>query len=180
MAQSREEIVRTSVDPDLGVVEERTVQTDGLGSRVVRTTTTEQAPSVPAVHSTHVVRRFWRRTPLAASTSEYASAPSYNALDPGLAQFLRLSWFALGLLESLLGLRFVLSLLGANEHNDFAAMVYALTWTPVGPFRTLFATPTAGASTFELFTLIAMVVYFIGWWVVVRTVGLVLNRSVDV
>src|SRR5205085_1456613 len=126
LAQFREEVVQTSVEPDTSVVEQRTVQTDGLGSRVVRTTTTEAAPPLP-IRSTRVVRRWWRRTPLAASTSEYAAAPSYDALDSGLAQFLRLSWFVLGLLEAVLALRFVLSLLGANERNDFAAMVYGVT-----------------------------------------------------
>jgi hypothetical protein len=178
MAQYREEVVRTSVEPASGIVEERTVRDDGLGSRVVHTTTTEAAPPAP-VRSTRIVRRWWRRAPVAAASTEYVTAPSY-ALDPSLAQFLRIAWFLLGLLECVLALRFVLSLLGANERNDFAATVYNVTRAFVGPFRTLFATPASGASSFELFTLVAMLVYFIAWWAIVKMVGVVLNRSVDV
>jgi hypothetical protein len=180
MSQYREEVVRTSVEPGGSVVEERTVQEDGTGSRVVRTTQTQVAPPLP-VRSTRTVRRWWRRSALPAAPmgTEYVTAPSYG-LDPSLAQFLRLSWFVLGLLEAVLGLRFVLSLLGANERNDFAAAVYGLTWVFVGPFRTLFATPASGGSSFELYTLVAMLVYFVAWWVVVKGIAVVLNRSVDV
>jgi uncharacterized protein YggT (Ycf19 family) len=169
MAGYREEVVRTSVEPDVSVVEERTVQDDGIGRRVVRTTTVA-APPVPA-RATRTVRRWWRR--------EYVTAPSY-ALDPSLAQFLRIAWFVLGLLEAVLALRFILSLLGANERNDFAAAVYGLTWLFVGPFRTLLPTPAAGASSLELYTLVAMLVFFVGWWAAVKMIGVVLNRSVDV
>jgi YggT family protein len=178
LGQYREEIVTTSVEPaDARVVEERTVQDDGLGSRVVHTTTTSAAP-VP-VRSTRLVRRWLRPRSALPPDTEYVTAPSYG-LDPGLAQFLRISWFAVGLLETVLGLRFLLSLMGANERNDFAASVYSLTWVFVGPFRSLFATPAAGASSFELFTLVAMAFYFAAWWGVVKLIGVVLNRSVDV
>jgi hypothetical protein len=177
MGQSREEVVRTSVEPAAGVVEQRTVREDGPGGRVVQTTTTT-APSAP-IHSTRLVRRWWRQTPVATAGTEYVTAPS-DALDPGLAQFLRISWFLVGLLESVLALRFVLSLLGANENNAFAAAVYSLTAVFVGPFRTLFATPASGGSSLELYTLVAMLFFFVAWWAVVKLIGVVLNRSVDV
>src|SRR5438105_4763880 len=121
MGQSREEVVRTSVDPDAGVVEQRMVREDGLGDRVVQTTTTTARP-VP-IQSTRLVRRWWRPAPAVAVGTEYVTAPG-DALDPGLAQFLRISWFLVGLVEAVLALRFVLSLLGANERNAFAGVVY--------------------------------------------------------
>ena len=177
MGQSREEVVRTSIEPEAGVVEQRTVREDGLGGRVVQTTTTT-APPVP-IQSTRLVRRWWRPTPGATVGTEYVMAPS-DGLDPSLARFLRISWFLVGLLEAVLALRFVLSLLGANERNDFAAAVYGLTRVFVGPFRTLFATPASGGSSLELFTLVAMLVFFVAWWAVVKLIGVVLNRPVDV
>src|SRR5438874_2033684 len=115
MEQYREEVVPTSVQPDVEVLEQRTVRDDGPGGRVVHTTTTT-VPPVP-IGSTRLVRRWWRQTPMVAGT-EYVTAPGY-ALDPSLARFLRIAWFLLGLLEAVLALRFVLSLLGANERNDF-------------------------------------------------------------
>jgi hypothetical protein len=176
MEQNRDEVVRTSVESDAGVVEQRTVRDDGLGGRVVQTTTTT-APPVP-IQSTRLVRRWWRPAPVATAGTEYVTAPS-DALDPSLAGFLRISWFLLGLLEAVLALRFVLSLLGANERNEFAAAVYGLTGVFVGPFRTLFATPASGGSSLELYTLVAMLVYFVAWWAVVKMIGVVLNRPVD-
>ena len=176
MGQYREEVVQTSVEPDAGVVERRTVQDDMPGARVVQTTTTT-APTVP-VQSTRLVRRWWRPAPAATAGTAYVTASSYAA-DPSLARFLRIAWFLLGLLEAVLALRFVLSLLGANERNDFAAAVYGLTGVFVGPFRTLFATPASGGSSLELFTLVAMLVFFVAWWAVVKLIGVVLDRSVD-
>jgi len=177
MTQYREEVLTTSVEPDASVVEQRTVQDDGIGSRVVHTATTT-APPGPA-GTTRTVRRWWRQEPLGVAGTEYATAPSY-ALDPGLAHFLRISWFVLGLIEAVLALRFMLSLLGANERNEFAAAVYGLTWPLVAPFRTLFGTPASGGSVLELHTLVAMLVLFLFWWAAVKTIGVVLNRSVDV
>src|SRR5262249_46778349 len=136
-----------------------------------------------ALPTRRVVRRWWRRDPVVPTTdvvsTEYYSAPSYG-YDPALAQFMRLMWFAFGLLEGLLALRFVLALTAANPRNAFAALVYGLTGPFVAPFRTLFATPSADGSVVELYTLVAMLVYFLAWWTIVKLIGIVTNRPVDV
>jgi hypothetical protein len=130
-----------------------------------------------------VRRRWWRRyrVPAAAPAvaTEYYTAPSYSA-DPVLAQFFRVMWFALGLLETMLGLRFLLALLGANPLNGFASLIYGITWPFVLPFRTLFPTPAAQGSVFELYTLIAMTIYFVLAWAIVRFIEVTTNRRVDV
>jgi hypothetical protein len=177
MGQYRDEVVRTSVETEADVVEQRTVREDGLGARVVETTTTI-APPVP-IESTRLVRRWWRPAAVAGAGTEYVTAPS-DGLDPNLARLLRISWFLVGLLDAVLALRFVLSLLAANERNDFAAAIYGLTALFVGPFRTLFATPTSGGSSLELYTLVAVLIFFVAWWAVVRKIGVVLDRPVDV
>jgi len=158
MAQYREEVARTTVEP-AARVEQRVVEADGSGTRTVRTTTESASPAV--------------------SVTEYASAPSYT-LDRGLGRFLRAAWFLLGLLEALLALRFVLALLGANPRNDFAAAVYGLTWPFVAAFRTLFPTPASGGAVLEVYTLVAMLVFFLAWWVALKMIGVVLDRSVEV
>jgi hypothetical protein len=150
-----ERVVERVVEPPVAPVVERVVE------RVV------EPVIAPAVVQTDVV------------STEYYTAPGFG-YDPALARFLRVMWFALGLLEGLLALRFVLALMGANPNNPFASMVYALTGLFVAPFRTLFATPAAGGSVVELYTLIAMVVYFLAWWTVVKLIGVVTNRPVDV
>jgi hypothetical protein len=177
MGEFREETVRTSVEPAGRVIEERTVHDDGRVTRVVHTA----VPDVPRapVRQTRTVSRFWRRSSGPPVGTEYVEGQIYSG-EPTLAQVIRVSWFALGLLEAALVLRFALSLLGANERNDFAAAVYGLTWVFVAPFRTLFPTPASGGSSLELYTLVAMFFFLMAWWTIVKMIGVVLNRTIDV
>jgi hypothetical protein len=171
----REEVVRTDpVAPTDEVVEERVVAPAGS---VVREDVVAPAPA-PA---TTVRRSWWRRPTVQRDvvSTEYYAAPSY-AVDPALAQFVRVMWYLLGVLEALLAIRFILALLGANPNNGFASLIYGVTGLFVAPFRTLFATPGFGGSVFELYTLVAMLVYFLTWWAIVRLVEVVANRPVDV
>jgi hypothetical protein len=187
MSEFREVTTRRVGDE---VVEE-VVEAPSVADQVVRTTRTTTDPVAPARVSTTtetvtpapqpVRRRWWRRYRVPAETvaTEYYAAPSY-VVDPTLSQFFRIMWFALGVLEALLGLRFVLALFGANPNNEFASLVYGVTGPFVFPFRTLFATPAAQGSVFEFYTLIAMAVYFLLWWGIVRFIEVVANRPVDV
>ena len=161
------------------------------GQRVVRTTETVVDPNARTVEVREdpmiveqparrvVRRRWWRRYAPEPAVTEVYAAPTYS-YDPALAQFLRVMWFALGLLMSLLALRFLLALFGANPVNPFAALIYGITGVFVAPFRTLFPVPAIGGSVFEGYTLIAMLVYFLVWWAIVKLVGVVANRPVDV
>lgn len=74
----------------------------------------------------------------------------------------------IGLLEALLAIRIVLSLLGANTANAFASFIYGITGLFVAPFQGLFGYKlVAGVSRFEIETLVAMVVYaLVGWFIV--------------
>ena len=65
-----------------------------------------------------------------------------------------------GLLTTLLGLRFILALLGANSTNGFAAFVIHCTEPFVMPFYGLFSYDHAqmGAVSFQGYTLVAMFV----------------------
>ena len=76
----------------------------------------------------------------------------------------QLIWWVLGLLEALLGLRFLFKLIGANPNNPFATFLYELTDFFVRPFATLTGTPTAGNMVFEFSTLITMIVYVLIAW----------------
>jgi hypothetical protein len=181
----REEVVRR-VPAEVG---RRVVEEIGPGTRVVRTeaipspASTEVITTRETVAPTRVVRRrWWHRRPVVSPTvvtSEAYVAPVYE-LDPSLAQFLRVMWFALGLLECVLALRFFLALFAANPRNEFAGMVYAVTAPFAGPFRTLFASPSASGSVFEVGTLFAMAAYFFVCWAFVRLIGVVTNRRLDV
>lgn len=65
-----------------------------------------------------------------------------------------------GILITLLALRVLLSLLGANRENAFADLIYGITYPFVAPFFGLFGyTVQYGVSRFEIETLVAIVVY---------------------
>ena len=72
----------------------------------------------------------------------------------------RIVWYIGGVLLVLLGFRFILALLGANPLNGFADFVYTTSHPFVEPFFSLFNYRVQyGASRFEEYTLIAILVY---------------------
>jgi uncharacterized membrane protein len=76
-----------------------------------------------------------------------------------LFQITRMMWLVLGLLEIMLGLRFILKLMAANSDNGFAGFVYGISGAFTKPFDALLGTPAIDGSIFETTTLIAMCVY---------------------
>lgn len=111
-----------------------------------------------------------------------ASQTTTTQREPGLEQRLftfkatYLIWLGLGLLEALLAFRILLKLIGANETNPFAMLVYNLSYWFVYPFLGLTATPTMGAAVFEFSTLIAMLVYALVGWAFERLVWVIFYR----
>lgn len=85
-------------------------------------------------------------------------------------------YFLVGMLETLLLIRFFLRLTGANPDNMFAQFIYGLSGPFVAPFSTLFISPTESTSAtigdniFDVNLVIAIIVYgllcFLATWVV--------------
>ncbi len=73
----------------------------------------------------------------------------------------RVVWYVAGVLLTLLGLRFVLVLLGANAGSGFAGFIYTVSHPFVAPFFGVFSYDNLqyGVSRFEVYTLLAIVVY---------------------
>jgi len=94
----------------------------------------------------------------------------------GLFLITRIIYTILGILEILLGIRFVLQLIGANPASGFATFIYGITGVFVAPFAGLIGTPASGGMTFEVTTLIAMAVYALLFWVIVRVIRIVADR----
>lgn len=87
-------------------------------------------------------------------------------------------YFLVGLLEILLGIRFILRLLGANTDNTFAQFIYNLSDPFMAPFSTLFVSPVTqgGQSIFDVNNLVAMLVYALLGWIVVAIIRFVQTR----
>ncbi len=95
------------------------------------------------------------------------------ATDPRDSLASRIIWMIAGILLTLLTFRFVLALLGANPSNGFANFIYSASHPFVAPFFSLFGYNLHyGISRFETFTLVAMAVYAIVAFGLVRIFGL--------
>jgi hypothetical protein len=70
-------------------------------------------------------------------------------------------WYILGFVETLLLFRFILKLLGANPDAGFSALIYAITYIFAAPFLNVFSVSYVAGSIFEWTTLLAMGVYWI-------------------
>lgn len=90
----------------------------------------------------------------------------------------RTIYLVFGLIEALLAIRFVLKALGANADAGFAQLVYAVTGPLVAPFVGLFGTPQgASGAVLEVHTLIALAIYAIVAWLLVRGAWLVFGEG---
>lgn len=86
-------------------------------------------------------------------------------------------WLLFGALEALIGLRVILMLIGANPANPFAALVYQLSELFLWPFRNLIVNPAFGNNVLEITSLIAMIVYPLIGWAIVRLIRVIFYRT---
>ena len=86
-------------------------------------------------------------------------------------------FFLFGILEALLGIRFVLCLLGANPGAGFAQIIYGVTAPFLAPFVGLFGEPRFGGMVFEWNALIAIFVYVLIAALLAKLVALALGST---
>jgi len=159
----RTQVVEPSAD---GVVEERTDRYVESPARRVETsapyTAVSTAPAAAAVDEVH-----------ATAYDPYANRrrSSYKLVQ-GI-------WLLFGIVVGILAIRFILKLLGANEAASFASFIYGASAPFVAPFSNLFANPGSGGSVLELTTMVAIIVYMLVAWLVVKVIWLLAgeNRS---
>lgn len=85
------------------------------------------------------------------------NSPSTKPLYRGT----QIVWYVLGLIEVLLAFRLVLKLLGANAAAGFTAFIYGVTHVLAAPFISVFGSTRVAGSIFEWTTLLAMFVYLV-------------------
>ena len=107
-------------------------------------------------------------------------AEGSSLVSPRTKPLFRLSqivWYAFGILEALLALRFVLKLLGANPEAGFTNLIYSLTYPFAAPFLGVFKQSALSGSVFEWTTLLAMLIYALVAWALVKL--FVMSKSVS-
>jgi len=88
--------------------------------------------------------------------------------DSSLSKAQQIVYVITGLLTGLLGLRVILSLLGANRGNGFADLIYGVSYPFVAPFFGLFGKNfQRGVGRLEVETLFAIVVYLLIGWAII-------------
>ena len=92
------------------------------------------------------------------------NSPSTKPLYRGT----QIVWYILGLLEALLAFRFVLKLFGANPGAGFTSFIYGATQLFAAPFLNVFRITKVEGSIFEWTTLLAMLVYWLIAFAIIR------------
>jgi len=77
-------------------------------------------------------------------------------------------WYIVGLLEILMAFRFVLKLLAANPAAGFSKFIYTVSYIFVAPFLSVFRITRVEGNIFEWTTLLAMAVYLLIGWGIIR------------
>jgi uncharacterized protein YggT (Ycf19 family) len=86
-------------------------------------------------------------------------------------------WLVLGFVEALLITRVVLKALAANPAAGFVQFVYSVSAPLVVPFQGIFPTPATARSVLELSSLVAIVVYALIAWGIVRLLAILDPRQ---
>jgi hypothetical protein len=85
-------------------------------------------------------------------------------------------WFIVGTITILLGIRFILKLLGANPNSGFVDVIYSVTNVLTAPFDSIFGVTrtTSGEvnSVFEPSIIVAALIYALIGWGVVKLINL--------
>jgi hypothetical protein len=93
-------------------------------------------------------------------------------------------YFLFGILEVLLFFRFVFRLTGANPNSGFVSFIYSITRIFAMPFSGIFPTATTqgaiATAVFEPSTLIAIAVYAVLAWGIVRLVAILSRQSQEI
>jgi hypothetical protein len=71
----------------------------------------------------------------------------------------RIIYYIFGVIEAFIAIRFILKLLDANPTSAFTQIIYGISWIFVFPFNNVVPNFTSGGTTFEWFSLIALMVY---------------------
>lgn len=110
-------------------------------------------------------------------TTEIVS-DSHTRADAADSVAARIMWFIAGVIAVLLGFRFVFILLGASSGNGFANFIYTASHPFAAPFFGLFSYKQQyGTARFELSTLVAIVVYLLVAYGIVKLIDILQRRG---
>ena len=87
-----------------------------------------------------------------------------------------ITYLVLGVVEALIVTRVILKLLAANPGSGFARFIYTVSAPLVAPFQGIFSSPATQNSVLELSSLVAIAVYALIAWGIVRLIAILGSR----
>jgi len=112
-----------------------------------------------------------------AASSDRRSQVHTEVRAPIEAVVSRVVLFVFGFIEVLIGIRFVLKLLGANAVAPFVQFIYGVSAIFVAPFNAIFGTASVAGSVFEWSSLVAIAIYALVAWGIVALIRAVNPRD---
>lgn len=101
-----------------------------------------------------------------ATTGVTTSRTAVYRQGTGYYRVVQVIWWIVGLIDTLIAIRFLLRLFGANP-APFVRFIYDITWPLVAPFHGIFNTTQVDRAVFEPEDIIAALIYLlIGWGIV--------------
>jgi hypothetical protein len=88
----------------------------------------------------------------------------------------QLVWLVVGIIDGLIGVRVLLKLIAANPDSPFVGFIYSASGLFLWPFAGATASPASGGMVLEIPALIALLVYALLGWVVVRGCWVIFDR----
>ena len=189
----QERVVSRVHNDDVGVGVDEVVVNERVTPRRVERRTVEPAtaadPDAPtAAYDAVVVERPYQTE---REVAAYDATPAYVADDvredvtidrvvarrAALDRVSSMIWFFTGLLEVLLALRIAFGLLEANRGASFVDFVYGFTEPFVRPFQGMFNDPAANGAVLDSSAVMAMIIYALAAWAVVRLIWLAFDRA---
>lgn len=114
-------------------------------------------------------------------TNGYSMAYSRDGAPVWFVKSRSIVYYILGLIEILLAMRFLFMLLGANPRSGFTAFLYSITGIFISPFSGIFNPVTTSglvsSSVFDPAAIIAMAVYALIAWGIVRLLWIKVSRE---
>jgi uncharacterized protein YggT (Ycf19 family) len=92
-------------------------------------------------------------------------------------RLIQLVYLVFGIIEALIAIRVVMKLLAANPEAAFTQFLYGITDPFVAPFQGVFPQPQSHGSVLELSSLLAIVIYALLAYVIVRVIAYARGRQ---
>lgn len=110
-------------------------------------------------------------------------SPEQPIVDPTPAARIyrreQIVYLIFGVIEILIVIRVILRLLAANPNAGFTSLLYGITGPFIAPFEGVFPTPHSNGSVLELSSLLAVIVYALLAYLIVRMIEVFSRRRAN-